>query len=285
VTTIRQLTDAALAEVAGYSSTQDVTTALASPISADDLTITVSSAANFSRGWVQIGDELLLADSVNKSANTITLLSTAARGVQGTTATSHALGDTVTMAPTIPRMAAVRAVEDTIRSSSGLFGVGSTTLSYDTNITGYTIPSTAEDILDVSWFPPGPLEQWLVVRRWRFDRYNHQVILGEALTRGAPVKVSYSIPPVVPTADQEFSVTGLPDSCMDVIRLGAAWRMSSLLEPRSLTPQSAEARAMTRGAGTNRARLSQYLYSAYRQRLDDEIRNLQDRYPIRVHWH
>lgn len=285
MTTIGELADAALAEVYGYTGTAEATTYLTVGIDADDLSITVASATNFSRGLVQVGDELLIVDAVDRDTQVLTLGTVQGRGVRGTAAVAHSVGDRVTMAPVIPRSSAVRAVQETIRSSNGLFAVGSTTVTPNTFIIGYDLPAEAVGVLNVSWLPPLG-EAWVPVRRWTHDKFNQQILLGGNVLPGCDVRVVYMTSPVVPAnQSDDFTDSGLPESCADVIRLGAAWRLTSFLEPNTLLPHSAEADAMKRGVyPTQRIKVSQYYWQLYRARLDEEIAEMQTRYPIRAHY-
>ncbi len=282
--TIGDLVDAALSEVYGHTQLIDAESYLLADVTADALTLTVASAAEFSRGIVQVGDELLMVDTVDRDNGILGLGSVACRGIRGTTAAAHSLGDRVTMSPSIPRSAGVRAVEETLRASSGLFAVGSTTLTYQAGTMGYAIPATARTVLSVSWWPPTG-DAWQPIRRWTHDKISNLLVIAEAIIPLSSVKVTYATTPTVPTQGQDFSVTGLPDSCIDVIRLGAAWRLVNFLEPASLLSQGAEPDVMKRQQqGGLRVRVGQYLFQAYRARLEEEVRDLQDRYPISVHW-
>ena len=282
--TIGALVDSALAEVMGYTQLVDTETYLTAPATATDLSLTVASAANFSRGIVQIGDELLVVDTVDRDNGVLGLGSVAGRGVRGSTAATHAIGDRVVMSPSVPRSFAVRAVEETIRASGGLFAVGTTTFAYAPATIGYALPAGVKTVLSVAWYPPTG-NVWVPMRRWSHDKVAGMLILGEAVSPGADVRVQYAASPTVPTQAQDFSVTGLPDSCIDVIRYGAAWKLTNFLEPASLLAQGAEPDANKRqGQGGMRMRVAGYFYQLYRTRLEEEVRSLQEDYPIRIHY-
>lgn len=277
------LTDAALAEAYGYAQTVDRTTYLSAGIGAGDIEIVVADASGFSRGIVQIGDELLMVDEVDRNVDTLRLASVAGRGIRSTAAEDHLIGTTVTMAPSIPRHQAVVAVEEAIRGASGLFRVASVTIPAVGTQTAYAIPPEAKHILNAQWYPPGPSDEWLSLRRYRHDKYANQILVHDGVAPGCDIRVTYAADPLVPTQGQDFSVSGLPDSCSDVIRLGAIWRIVSFLEPYNLLAKSAEMEAMDRQKTPgNRLRVSQYYYGLYQQRLMQEIQSLQSAYPIRV---
>ena len=174
-------------------------------------------------------------------------------------------------------------MEEAIRGASGLFRVTSMTVPAVATQTAYPVPAEAKHILNAQWYPPGPSDEWLSLRRYRHDKYAQQILIHDGVSHGSDIRVTYAADPLVPTQSQDFSLTGLPDSCADVIRLGAIWRIVSFLEPYNLLAKSAEMEAMDRQKtpGT-RMRVSQYYYGLYQQRLMQEVQSLQSAYPIRV---
>lgn len=283
---VETIIDQVLAEVYGYSSTVDASSYLTSAVGPTDLVFYVSDASGFSRGLVEIGTELIMVDLVDRATGTLTCGHLSGRGVRGTDAASHSVGDRVVMSPTIPRIQAVNAVNQTISASAGLFAVDSQSYVYAYGQSGYALPATADTVLDVAWLPPSGVDTaWVRVRRWDHDKYNEQIIVGDTLMPGADFKVTYSVSPTIPLTSDLFSATGLPDSCIDVIRFGASWRLVSFLEPASLMAQSAEADAMKQvNPSGARLRVSQYFYSMYQQRLREEVSSLQGKYPVRTHF-
>ena len=79
--------------------------------------------------------------------------------------------------------------------------------------------------------------------------------------------------------------TGLPDSCKDLVILGATYRLLSNLDPARasmVSPQADEVDSK-RPYGSSQT-LTRQIYALFTQRLNEEIRNQQDKYPIRVHY-
>lgn len=284
MTSINGLVDAVLSEVYGYTSTVDISTYLTVSVDSNDLGFVVADASGFSRGIIQIGEELILLDGADRSAGELACGNVSGRGIRGTTATSHEVGERITMSPSIPRYQAVEAVKQTIRASTSLFAVGTTSFTYSAAVSGYSIPAEAKTILSASWKPVGPENSYREIRAMRHDKYNSQIVILEGIQPGRTVYVQYTKDPTIPTSlTSDFTTTGLPDSCEDVIRFGAAWRITSFLEPMSLLGQNVEADAMDRQMTPgSRIRVGQYLYQMYRARLDEETRNLQEIHPIRV---
>jgi len=79
--------------------------------------------------------------------------------------------------------------------------------------------------------------------------------------------------------------TGLPESCKDLVILGATYRLLSNLDPARagmVSPQADEV-DNKRPYGSSQS-LTKQVYALYSQRLAEEIKSQQDKYPIRVHY-
>lgn len=284
MTSMNGLVDAVLAEVYGYSTTVDPETYLTTSVDEYDLQFRVADASRFSIGIVQIDDELILLDGADRDADELSCGNLSSRGIRGSTAASHAVGARVTMNPSIPRLQAKNAVLQTLTSSTGLFAVGSTSFTFSPAVGGYALPSEAKTILSASWKPSGPVNIYHEIRNLRHDKFNNQINILEGVQPGRTVYVKYTKDPDSSISwNADFTSTGLPASCEDVIRFGAAWRLCSFLEPMSLLGQTAEADAMDRqNTPGSRIRVGQYLYQIYKAREAEEVRNLQEIHPIRV---
>jgi hypothetical protein len=283
--TLGDIAVAARAEVYGFTTTQEPTTYLAADLASNGLTLPVINAAGFSRGIVGVDDELMLVDAVDRSANTLTLTSVSGRGIRGTEAAAHPIGATVVMSPVIPLKNAKDAVAEALRADSGLFAVSETIFPYQSTINAYALPVDFRDVLMVQWLPPGPDKVWQPIRRWNADRYSRSLVLGEAPVPGYQVRVVMSVDPIISDFNSDFTDTGLPESCVDVIRWSAAWRLTSFLEPYLIVTRSAESDARDRANGSgSKLRTAQYLYQIYQTRLAEEVGNLQRMYPSRVHF-
>jgi hypothetical protein len=284
-----------LINLEGFTLRQDRTTYLTTAIDSDDLTLSLASGDNIGKGIVEVDEELIHIDSVDRSDRSA-VISPFGRGYRGTTAASHALNAKVTFSPSFPRLSVKRAINDTIRAVyPNIFGVTSTTFTYNAAQTTYSLPANAETVLAVSWDSIGPSGEWIPVRRWRQDptaasaeyATTNSISIYDALVPGRTVQVIYTKEPsALSSASDVFTtVTGLPESTRDVIIYGAAYRMVSFLDPGRLTFTSPEAdqNDTTRqfGAGTNTAR---YLLALYQQRLQEESQKLNGKYPVRVHY-
>ena len=296
MTTFNDMVDEVLLNLAGYTMRQDRLTYLTSAMtSTTGLSIPIASVDNVARGLVEIDEELLFVDSVNRPASTLTI-APFGRGYQGTTAATHAINAKVTIAPTFPRIAVKKAINDTIRAASTqLWVLGNHTFTYSPAQNTYSVPEEVDDVLAVSYSTIGATKEWAPIRSWRLDTMANTgaftsgktISLYSGVEPGRTVQITYTKDPqiLVNNSDNFSTVTGLPDTAKDVIIYGAAYRLISFVDPSRLTFTSAEADEADRtkpiGSGSNAAR---FLFSLYQQRLQEEADRLRTKYPIRVHY-
>ena len=296
--TFNQLVDEVKTNLAGYTLRQDRISNLTNSggINTTDLAIQIGSNENLAKGIIEIDDEQIWINSFDKNSLTLNAIPGFGRGYNGTTAAPHAQNSQVIMTPTFPRVSVKRAINDTINSFyPKLFGVSSTTFTFNAAQVAYPLPAEARDVLYISWQTVGPSKEWLPVNRWRFDRMANvaafnttkTVNIYEKIMPGRTVQVYYSIIPndLTNNTDDFATVTGLPETSRDVVTLGAAYRLLSYLDTGRINLSSAEAdindTKLPSQAGAN---ASKYVYALYQQRLTEESNKLQDRFPIRVHY-
>jgi hypothetical protein len=79
--------------------------------------------------------------------------------------------------------------------------------------------------------------------------------------------------------------TGLPESCKDLIILGATYRLLSNLDPAraSMVSPQADETDNKRPYGSSQS-ITRQIYALFNQRLNEEIKKQQDTYPIRIHY-
>ena len=296
--TLSQMISEVQTNLQGYSLRQDRITNLATPggISATDLSIKIGQADNLAKGMVQIDDELIFVSSFDRTNLTLNVMPGFGRGYLGTTPSPHAENAQITMTPTFPKVMIAQAINDTINSLyPKLFGVSSTTFTFNAAQITYALPDDARDVLYGSWQTPGPSKEWLPINRWRIDRMANvpafdstkTVNLYEKIVPGRTVQIYYSIIPnsLTNSTDDFATVTGLPESSRDVITLGAAYRLLSYIDTGRINLMSAEAdNADNKLPSTAGATASKYIFALYQQRLQEEANKLQDRFPIRAHF-
>ncbi len=295
--TFGQMTDEVSRKLAGFTLRQDRQTHLTAAVNATATSITVASATNISTGIIQIDDELIYVDSYDRNTGVLSI-PPYGRGYNGTTASSHAVGTRVIVSPTFPSVDIKEAINDTIQAVfPDLYATDTHTFSYSTARSTYALPDEVETVLGVSFQTTGPSKEWLPVRGWRVDpmantsafNSKNSISLYSGIEPGRTVQIFYTSAPVVmDNNDDDFEiVTGLPQSCKDVIVLGASARLASFVDPGRLTFGSAESDQQSQiagrsyGAGTNTAK---YLLALYDKRLAEESRKLTDRNPTRIHF-
>lgn len=301
--TFEQMIDEVKINLSGYTFQQDRSTYLTaavttttSPSSAPTV-LSLGSTTDFGKGVVEINDELLWIDSVDRVANTATV-APYGRGYLGTTAATAAVDTQVTVAPIFPRDSIKKAINDTINAvGASIYATKQTTFTYNAAITTYEFDDlNIENILSVSWQDIGPTKEWIRVKRWDFDPFadvttwgsNSQTItIGDVIIAGRTVKVMYATHPATFTSTSQdfYTQTGLSESVKDVVTLGAAYRLLQYLDPAraaQYSPQADEIDAKRPfGASNNAVR---QLFALYTQRLNEERAKQQTQYPPRVHY-
>lgn len=302
-TTLTDLMNEVQINLAGYTYQQDRATHLVAAVttttssSASPTILQLGSTENVGKGIVEIDEELLWIDSFDRIANTATV-SPYGRGYLGTTAATHTADTKVTISPTFPRQVIKRAINDSIRAAGAtIFAVKSTTFTFNAAITTYAFNDlNIQNILSIMWQDIGPSEEWIPVRRWSWDSIAdatafgsgaQTVTIGDYITPGRTVKVIYATDPVAfEDNSEDFSTqTGLPESCKDLIVLGASYRLLTYLDPAragQISPQADETDSK-RPYGASQSATKQ-LFALYTQRLNEETARQQQNYPIRVHY-
>jgi hypothetical protein len=218
----------------------------------------------------------------------------------GSTADTHTAGSKVTISPTFPRHVVKRAIQDTLRAmGAAIFAVKQTSFTYSSSaINTYELDNkNIQNILTMHWQDIGSSKEWIRIKRWEFDAFPDQttwgtgaqtVTIGDRIVSGRKVKVVYATVPstISTTSTDSFSAqTGLPESCRDVVILGASYRLIAYLDPARTGAQSPQAdetdNKRTFGSATNAYR---QLFALYTQRLSEENLSQQQQYPPRVHF-
>jgi len=301
--TFAQMIDEVKINLSGYTFQQDRSTYLTTAVStttspsSSPTVLSLASTTDFGKGVVEIGDELLWIDSVDRVANTATV-APYGRGYLGTTAATAVVDTQVTVSPIFPRASIKKAINDTIAAvGASIYATKQTTFTYNAAITTYDFDNLyIENILAVSWQDIGPTREWVRVKRWDFDPFAdvstwgssaQTITIGDVIIAGRTVKVMYATAPIPFTAvGEDFSTqTGLSESVKDVVTLGAAYRLLQYLDPAraaQYSPQADEIDAKRPfGASNNAVR---QLFALYTQRLNEERLKQQQQYPPRVHY-
>jgi hypothetical protein len=280
--TLTQLTEQTIGEIGSYVKNQESVTIITNAIDGDDLTLTVDDATAASKGIIEVDDELMYVKKSVAASGTLQILGTSTvasgRGWRGTTATSHVAGSIVRNNPIFPRSQVKRALLETIKGMN--FPVlANETFTFNGSDYSYVMPDALVDVTGVSWELPDSTGVWALIKRWRLDTNyldsgttKQALILNEAPMSGADVRVQYTKYPTSITDNQELTVSGLPSSCEDVVRLGAMYRLLSTVDPGKVTATSVSAdvldQPVSAGASTSAAK---YIFQLYSVRLAEEV--------------
>ena len=282
-------------DLSGFTYRQDRATYLTTAATSGDLVLYVASTENIGKGIIEIDEEMMWVDSYDRQANTLTI-APFGRGYNSTTAVAHTVNTKVIITPTYPRVAIKRAINDTVQAVyPKVFAVGSTPVSFLASRTTYPVPQGAIQILSMAWQSVGPTKEWLPIRQWRWDPIAYAsafptgrtVSIYDNVLPGRTINIVYAQLPVVMSnlTDDFETTTGLPISMRDVIIYGAAWRLSSYIDPARISVTGAAADEFDTkrpyGTGTN---VTKGLQALYQQRLEEESLKQKIQFPTRVHY-
>ena len=286
MTSVTDIINRISAQLHGYGGTQDRVANLSANIGASDTQFTVSTGQSMglSPGVVEIGTELVFIQDFDQTAGLATV-APFGRGYLGTVAASHTAPARVISRPKFPRIEIFNALNDVIGSVYPLlFKVATFTdnVKFPTNT--YALPSNPKGltVLDAQW--QDPIGDWQDCGSYKIDPYDGAFRLGEGPMPGRPLRVLYTAEPPLLTAETDDfqTVTGLPDSCVDVARLGVVARMVPGLDisrAQLKTVEQSDRGVVPPNAGIA---VSQHLFAVYQERLHNEAQALRRRFRTRI---
>jgi hypothetical protein len=312
MTTLTDMINEVSINLSGYTLQQDRAThitldvaATASTLAAP-ITLSLASTDSVGKGIVEIDEELFWVDNYDRVGNTATI-APYGRAYLGTTLAAHTAGTKVTIAPTFPRFVVKRAINDTISAiGSSIFAAKTTTITSNSAVSAFRLPATItldtiadslniSKILAIAYQALGSSKEWIPIRNYRFDgnanttafTSGQTVSIYDYIPSGRTVQIVYATDPspFTTNADVFTTQTGLPESCKDLVILGATYRLLSNLDPAraSMVSPQADETDSKRPYGSSQS-LTRQVYALFTQRLAEEIKNQQDKYPIRVHY-
>ena len=304
--TLLNMIDEVSMNLSGYTLQQDRATHITADVAATastiaaPITLSLASTDSVGKGIVEIDEELFWVDNYDRVGNTATI-APYGRAYLGTTLAAHTAGTKVTIAPTFPRFVIKRAINDTISAiGSSIFAANTTTITSNSAVSAFRLPTTGttlniRNILAIAYQALGSSKEWIPIRSYRFDgnanstafTSGQTVSIYDYIPSGRSVQVVYATDPTPFTTNaQEFATqTGLPESCKDLIILGATYRLLSNLDPARasmISPQADETDSK-RPYGSSQS-ITKQVYSLFNQRLNEEVKSQQEKYPIRVHY-
>jgi len=306
MTTLTDMINEVSINLSGYTLQQDRATHITADVAATastiaaPITLSLASTDSVGKGIVEIDEELFWVDNYDRVGNTATI-APYGRAYLGTTLAAHTAGTKVSISPTFPRFIIKRALNDTINAiGSSIFAAKTTTITSNSAVSAFRLPATGttldiRSILAVAYQALGSSKEWIPIRTYRFDgnanstafTSGQTVSIYDYIPSGRTVQVVYSTNPSSFTANTDTftTTTGLPESCKDLIILGATYRLLSNLDPARasmVSPQADEVDSK-RPYGSSQS-LTKQVYALFNQRLNEEIKKQQDKYPIRVHY-
>lgn len=245
--------------------------------------------SGFSTGILEIGDELVYAQNLNRSTGAYTGVM---RGWRGTTPATHPAGTLVRSNPTWARAQVKRAINDTIINLPGtVFGVGTHEFVKQGSVVKYTLPDDADRVLAVHYLPSGSYATWTTVKQWKAlptsTASTPMTIDVYDAAPGRTVRVTYAKRPAELTSNSSVfsTVTGLPDWCRDLVVYGACWRLASTVDASMLGGTSAEqASNLGRQQNMSGTNVSKYFLGMYGQRLQEVEARMGTDFPAVRHW-
>lgn len=291
MTTLDSLVTEVRAALRGYGLFREQVTFLSGAITDADVTATVDDGTAIAPGVVEIDGECIYVQSI--AANVLTITPDG-RGWDGTTAAAHAAGSRVVLDPAYPTWRLTRAINDTIVGTApDLFGVGTTSFTFNPSVTTYSMPADCEGILQVTADTIGPSGQQEEIHEYRFDSAAPvaEFATGNCLTLlrapfpGRTVTVSYRKNPSEITTGQAFTASGLAESARSCVLFGALGRLLSTIDASRVMTDTASAvgYADLQRVGTATT-LAAQLTARYQMELNSEQRRLRQAYPARVTW-
>ena len=292
--------------LSGYTLQQDRATHITADVAATastiaaPITLSLASTDSVGKGIIEIDEELFWVDNYDRVGNTATI-APYGRAYIGTTLAAHTEGTKVTIAPTFPRFTIKRAINDTISAiGSSIFAAKTTTITSNSAVSAFRLPTTGttlniSKILAIAYQALGSSKEWIPIRSYRFDgnanstafTSGQTVSIYDYIPSGRTVQIVYATDPVAFTtnADVFTTQTGLPESCKDLVILGATYRLLSNLDPAraSMVSPQADETDSKRPYGSSQS-LTKQVYALFNQRLNEEVKSQQEKYPIRVHY-
>ena len=291
MTTFDQMVDDVLVYLRSFTRDQELSTHLVENLSSSALVIQVNDASLISRGRIEIDDEIIWVDSVDRANNTVAL-APYGRGMDGTTAIAHTSLTRLIVQPLYSR----QMVKDTINQILGglgnqLFAVDSATLTATPQTVSYDLPAYTQRVLNVLAGDFTTFGDSEYVRRWKFDPQSSASETGKSLyvydptMMGMTMNVTFFRSPVQLVNGDSFEDTLLPGTCYDVIVLGTAARLMSTATSYLASTRAIEPGALDKQVDPNQiTQQSRYLFTLFQQRLEEEKVQLLHSYVTRAHY-
>lgn len=217
------------------------------------------------------------------------------RGQWGSTATNHTSGTVIHVNPQFSNWEIFNALNDELNALSspanGLYKVATTELVYNPVISGYEYTSTnLLSVLEVRYGTFGPSREYLISNDWEFSsNLSDEFVGGSAIfirdaVVGQPVliKGKFAFTQLSASMVADTSETGIPESAVDILSLGAAWRLTAPMEvSRNFTTGQGDTRRASEVPAGGQLGASRELGRLRDIRIREEASKLSAQFPLR----
>lgn len=283
MSTLGSLVNEVLISLHGMGLTQPRAAFLTSPLASGDSVAYVGDASYFTQGVAEIGGEIVFIESVDRVARTLTF-SPDGRGYYGTTAAAHDTGTRIEMGPLWPRHVVRQRINEAIIGTyPDLFGVATTTFTYNPSVNTYALPAGAERVLRVATAVPGSSNEKVRINRYYSD--GGTLTLEQAGWPGQTVTVTYASRPVELAGEaDDFTDSGLSETAKTAVSYAACSHLLSYVDASRLNIATAQADEYdpSRSAIGQAQRLSIQLYQRYELELRKEKDRLREQWPTPI---
>lgn len=254
-----------------------------------DLTVTLSlSGDTIPQGVIQIDDELMFLSDYDEATGTGTIPAWG-RAQQGTTAAAHAAGARVEVNPKYPRRRVAQVVNQTIAGMCPpLFGVQTGQFQAEYLTWEYPLPVGTRALYKAEYRPfNAAVYDWRPLPAAVIKRDTGSPVLHVPTREGfLQAEVRYTVmadpTPLVNDSDL-FTSTGLPESAVDVVSLGAIPRLVTTTDLARMQLNAVEpserSLIVPSGSGANAAK---FYLQMYQMRLEAEANKLRQQYPLKM---
>lgn len=281
----------------GFSLDQEQYATLSVAMGVSDTTFTVdpTTVSNIFRGTMEIDDELVLVQSVDRPSGTVTVQAGLnGRGWQNTVPATHVQQSLITMAPRFPRARMKEAINDTISAMyPNLVVFKSTEITKLAPVYEYPMPADVADVWYVTGQLVGPTKIWQPLPNWRYNPKadaqattdfptGKSIQIFDFVTPGQRMNVVYATEPsqLVNDTDAYSATTGFNEKTVDIVTYGALSRLLPIYEAARLQQRSIEATERSALVPAGAAmRTAQYYAQLYQDRLAQERTQMMSEVP------
>jgi hypothetical protein len=286
--TFGSVIDYITSQLQGFTTDNPMYGTLSTVIQDDDLEFTLTLPAQSEPvGLIEIDQELIHITAYDDSTLTATIPAWG-RGQMGTTAVAHDAGSKITVNPRFPRQRVGQVINQVVAGMCPpLFAVEHDSFEVESLTWDYALPTGTRNLMKVEWRPYGSSTfDWSPVRSATIRRTSGSPMLhipdGLTYHSGSEVRYTVAKNPTQFTDEADlFTASGLPESCIDIVALGAIPRLITTAElaRQQLTSVEVSERSTLVPASSGTA-VARFYMQQYEMRLEQEANRLRSEYPI-----